>query len=167
MAYLYYLPFCSVFTSKDNFHVKVAPLFLDSSQVFVNGVELKEDLKNLDTLYSALPNDVLSTGLINFAAFPPENTEFLVTRLWDKFLPEWRNAKAAARKERNPEEDKKIAERISKLSQAPATAAHDDLLADELDYTMVSRMVSIKKGKWLRFSEEQIQQMKKDGELKS
>jgi hypothetical protein len=28
LAYLYYLPFCSVFTSKDNFHAEVVPLFL-------------------------------------------------------------------------------------------------------------------------------------------
>ena len=28
LAYLYYLPFCSVFTSKDNFHAQIVPLFL-------------------------------------------------------------------------------------------------------------------------------------------
>jgi hypothetical protein len=27
LAYLYYLPFCAVFSSRDNFHVRVAPLF--------------------------------------------------------------------------------------------------------------------------------------------
>ena len=42
LAYLYYLPFCSVFTSKDNFHAQIVPLFLDPFQTFVNGTELKE-----------------------------------------------------------------------------------------------------------------------------
>src|SRR5437763_1548187 len=48
LAYLYYLPFCSVFTSKDNFHAQIVPLFLGPNQTFVNGLELKEDLKKLD-----------------------------------------------------------------------------------------------------------------------
>lgn len=33
--------FCSVFTSKDNFHVQIVPLFLDPTQTFVNGIDLK------------------------------------------------------------------------------------------------------------------------------
>ncbi len=31
LAYLYYLPFCSVFTSKDRFHRQIVPLFLTAS----------------------------------------------------------------------------------------------------------------------------------------
>jgi hypothetical protein len=48
LAYLYYLPFCSVFTSKGNFHADIVPLFLDAHQTFVNGIEFKEDLGKLD-----------------------------------------------------------------------------------------------------------------------
>jgi hypothetical protein len=69
LAYLYYLPFCSVFTSKDNFHAQIVPLFLGPMQTFVNGIDFKEDLKKLNAYYSALPQDVLKTGLLNFAAF--------------------------------------------------------------------------------------------------
>src|SRR5580704_12483191 len=47
LAYLYYLPFCSVFTSKDNFHADIVPLFLDSHQTFVTGFDFKADLKKL------------------------------------------------------------------------------------------------------------------------
>ena len=94
LAYLYYPPFCSVFTWKDNFHAQIVPLFLGSMQDFVNGIEFKEDLKKLNALCSALPDEVLRTGLINFAAFPPEDTSFFVTRMWDKYLPSWRITKA-------------------------------------------------------------------------
>lgn len=41
IAYLYYLPYCSVFTSKDDFHAQFAPLFLWNDQEFVNGDALK------------------------------------------------------------------------------------------------------------------------------
>jgi hypothetical protein len=67
LAYLYYLPFCSVFTSKDNFHAEIVPLFLNPHQTFVNGTDFKEDLRTLDAHYSAWPDEVLKTGLINFA----------------------------------------------------------------------------------------------------
>jgi hypothetical protein len=90
LAYLYYLPFCSVFTSKDNFHAEIVPLFLTSEQRFVNGIALKEDLAKLVAHYESLPEDVLKTGLIHFAAYPPDDAAFLVTRLWDQYLPGWR-----------------------------------------------------------------------------
>ena len=37
IAYLYYLPFCMVFTSSDNLHERVVPLFLRCDQSFVKG----------------------------------------------------------------------------------------------------------------------------------
>jgi len=95
LAYLYYLPFCSVFTSKDNFHVQIVPLFLGPEQTFVNGSDLKEDLAKSVAHYESLLEEVLRTGLIHFAAHPPENAgAFLTTRLWDKHLPRWRDVAA-------------------------------------------------------------------------
>ena len=90
LAYLYYLPFCMVFTSKDRFHEQLAPLFLEPDQTLINGSDFKDDLRRLNEHYSALPPETLDTGLVNFAAFPPDDTGFLITRLWDKHLPLWR-----------------------------------------------------------------------------
>lgn len=58
IAYLYYLPFCMVFTSNDNLHKQAVPLFLRKDQVFIPGAELKADLKKLDEHYSQLPDHV-------------------------------------------------------------------------------------------------------------
>ncbi len=41
ISYLYYLPFCRVFTSSDNLHERVVPLFLRDDQSFVKGPELR------------------------------------------------------------------------------------------------------------------------------
>src|SRR5207245_2163499 len=90
LAYLYYLPFCAIFTSRDNFHVQIVPLFLSPSQTFVHGDELKVDLKKLNDLYSGLPDEVQRTGLGGFARHPPGDTAFFVTRMWDKYMPGWR-----------------------------------------------------------------------------
>ena len=56
-AYLYYLPFCRIFTSNDALHEHVVPLFLRADQTFVNGTELKADFGRLDQHYSSLPKE--------------------------------------------------------------------------------------------------------------
>src|SRR5712692_675281 len=84
LAYLYYLPFCKVFTSNDSLHERMVPVFLRANQTFVKGIELKADLAKLDQHYSRLPKDVTDRGLFHFAAYPPTDSSFLVTKLWDK-----------------------------------------------------------------------------------
>src|SRR5882672_101531 len=166
LAYLYYLPFCSVFTSKDNFHAQIVPLFLDPHQTFVNGIDFKEDLKKLDTYYSAMPEEVLKTGLINFAGTPPDDTGFLITRLWDKYLPRWREIKAAPKKPRDPEADKKLIEELKQMSDSPDLKPHDEHDMDKINYVTVIKDVKVRKGKWQRFSEEQEQRMRDQGLLR-
>lgn len=159
LAYLYYLPFCSVFTSKDNFHADIVPLFLSPEQTFVNGTELKEDLKRLVVHYEALPEAVLKTGLIHFAAFPPDDTGFLITRLWDKHRPGWRGARDMPKPASDPAEEKRIIEELNQLTDSPELQPSDERNIDKMDYATIRRMVYPKKGRWLRFSEDQIQRI--------
>ncbi|MGH7744137.1 MAG: hypothetical protein ACREQ5_04865 [Candidatus Dormibacteria bacterium] len=159
LAYLYYVPFCSVFTSKDNFHADIVPLFLSPEQTFVNGIELKEDLKRLVAHYEALPDDVLKTGLIHFAAYPPDDTGFLITRLWDKYLPGWRAARDMPKPVRDPQEEKRMVEEINRQTDSPELQPSDEQDIDKMDYATIRRMVHPQKGRWLRFSEEQIQRI--------
>jgi hypothetical protein len=159
LAYLYYLPFCSVFTSKDNFHAEIVPLFLTSEQRFVNGIALKEDLAKLVAHYESLPEDVLKTGLIHFASYPPDDAAFLVTRLWDQYLPGWRKMKDIPKPPRDPEEEKRLIDEINRQTDSPELHPHDEHDIDKMDYATIRRMVHPKKGRWLRFSEEQIQRI--------
>ncbi len=69
LAYLYYLPFCMVFTSRDTLHKRTAPLFLADDQVFVHGDDLKADLAKLDDYYSKLPEKVRRKGVMSFAHY--------------------------------------------------------------------------------------------------
>jgi hypothetical protein len=160
LAYLYYLPFCSVFTSKDNFHAQIVPLFIRPNQTFVNGIEFKEEMKKLNAHYSALPEHVLKTGLSNFAAYPPEETELLTTQLWDKYLPRWRATKEQPSIPRDPEEEKRIVEEVNQSSRSTDLPRHDEHNTENLDYVNIQRSVYPRKGKWLRFSEEQIRRIR-------
>ncbi len=167
LAYLYYLPFCSVFTSKDNFHADIVPLFLSPEQTFVNGAELKEDLKRLVEHYERLPHDVLRTGLIHFAAYPPDDSGFLTTRLWDKYLPGWRRIRDMPKPVPDPEEEKRLVEEINRQTDSPELQPSDEHDIDKMDYATIRRMVHPQKGRWLRFSEEQIQRIREHEKSKT
>jgi hypothetical protein len=160
LAYLYYLPFCSVFTSKDRFHAQVAPLFMTEHQTFVNGIELKEDLQKLDQHYSSMPNEVRKQGLWTFALVPPEDTNFLITRLWDKYLPLWRAHKDMPNLD-TPEHQQKLVEEINKFADDdnPEVVPHSEHDVSKLDHVTIKRSVLARKGKWRRFSEEQERNM--------
>jgi hypothetical protein len=156
LAYLYYLLFCSVFTSKDRFHAQIVPLFLNERQTFVHGDELKQDLSRLVDRYAALPEEVQRTGLITFAHTPPDDTSFLVTRLWDVYLPGWRAFRDYKRPQSNPEEDKKLVQEINRwVDGAGGVVSHNEHDVDKLDHVPIVRRVQARKGRWRRFSEEQ------------
>jgi hypothetical protein len=155
LAYLYYLPFCTVFTSRDKFHVQVVPLFMDPFQTFVHGDNLKADLKRLDERYKQLPEDELNKGLIGFAAHPPEDTSFLTTRLWDRYLPKWRDPRTPMGD--LPEEVLQAIDQMTKkVSAAYLSDAHDAESFSELDFMTVTKTVSTKKGSYLRFAKDTI-----------
>jgi len=168
LAYLYYLPFCSVFTSKDRFHAQVAPLFMTDHQTFVNGIDLKDDLQKLDQHYSSLPDEVRKQGLWTFALVPPEDTRFLITRLWDKYLPLWRSHKEMPNLD-TPEHQAKLVEEINKFADDsnPDVIPHDEHDMSKLDHVTIKRSVLARKGKWRRFSEEQERSMSESQKGKS
>lgn len=154
-AYLYYLPFCMVFTSSDKLHVKVISLFLRPDQTFVEGPALKADLAKLDAHFSSLPDEIKNRGILDFAHYPPQDAGFLVTRLWDKYLPKWREHQARPLKPISREAHRKMVEELNRFREQgvpinPATHIN----SDDSDQIMFQRMVQPQKGKWRRFTPE-------------
>jgi hypothetical protein len=164
LAYLYYLPFCSIFTSRDNFHARVAPLFLSAEQAFVNGLDLKEDLKRLDEHYMKLPDEVQKQGLMTYARTPPEDTGFLTTRLWDKYLPDWRDT--SKRVDINDPRIRKAMEQLTKkVKEAEQSGVpHDETDLKNIDHLTIRRQIALRKGRYRRFSEEVEQQNQDAGD---
>ncbi|TAM80123.1 MAG: hypothetical protein EPN47_16660 [Acidobacteria bacterium] len=152
IAYLYYLPFCMVFTSSDGLHERVVPLFLRPDQSFVKGNDLKEDLCKLEEYYWSLPDEVKSSGFHKFAGWPPEDTAFLVTRLWDRHLPDWRKLKS---KERKPDSAtaKVLMDMLNRIEkeavESPDPTGH--LSLDDMQFAQMKRNVMRRKGRWERF----------------
>jgi hypothetical protein len=153
LAYLYYLPFCMVFTSSDKFHATIAPLFLTADQSFVPGAELKADLRRLDEHYSKLPQDVKEKGLFAFASDPPEETDFLITRIWDKHLPRWRELKQKRSKEEPLAKEKQeaLVNLVNRTQKATPLGKDVVVPQEEIAHLTITRRVHMRKGKWNRF----------------
>ena len=82
LEYLYYLPFCNIFTSNDKVHKNLTPLLLKSYQRFITGPELKEDLKNIVTHLDALSEEERK----KFKSVPPIIETSLTFKLWAEYF---------------------------------------------------------------------------------
>jgi hypothetical protein len=154
IAYLYYLPFCHVFVSRDNLHKRVVPLFLREDQSYVDADDLKADLRRLDIHYSGLPEEVKNSGFYKFAKYPPEDTSFLVTRLWDKLGTGWRE-QAAKPEPIDQEEGKKIIEELNRIKDAAKSSDTNSRLSiEETQFMQITRDILRQKGKWKRFPDD-------------
>ncbi len=155
IAYLYYLPFCMVFTSSDKLHERTVPLFLRTDQVFVHGRVLKADLAKLDAHYSALPEEVRKQGVMRFAQHPPTEGDFLATKLWDRLmLPVWRESAAQQNVPLDKDVEKALLELVQKYSE-PAGPQADRCpdIATAGGVVLESR-VPLQMGKWRLFPPE-------------
>jgi tetrahydrofolate dehydrogenase/cyclohydrolase-like protein len=100
------------FSSNDNLHARFPPLSLLTNQTFVEGLALKEGLCKLDQYYSSFPEEVKNQGVFRLATYPPPDDSFIVTRLWDKYLPGWRKPQAEPQKLISKQVQAKILEDI-------------------------------------------------------
>jgi hypothetical protein len=149
IAYLYYLPFCMAFTSRDKLHERTAPLFLDSDQVFIRGDDLKTDLAKLDEHYAHLSDEEKLRGVMSFAHYPPVDGDFLTSKLWDKLMrPEWRDWARKSPEMRSKENDAKIVAEINEITDAPQLTVEDLSQFEEPDAVVVQRKVPLYRGKW-------------------
>lgn len=147
IAYLYYLPFCQVFVSSDKLHRKCAPLFLREDQSFIWGHELKSALSELDRHYSALPENEKEKGLMDIAPHPPLELNSIVSRLWDRHLPNWRQH--ASEPPQQLDFDPEAVKKLTNLIKAPSLPPNNvDFAPEEADVTSIRRVINENKGKW-------------------
>jgi hypothetical protein len=149
LAYLYYLPFCKVFASRDKLHRQMALLFLRKDQEFVWGDDLKDDLRRLDEHFSQVPEEIKAKGIFAFASYPPLDDTYLVTRLWDKHLPGWRRNQASPSP--GEETERAVLDRFFHFTQnAPPIVRPSSFDSDQAENMVLERQIAAWKGKWRR-----------------
>lgn len=142
IAYLFYLPFCMIFSSSDNLHRRCAPLFLRDDQSFVWGLDLKNDLRELNTYYSVFSEEDKAKGLMSLAPAPPATPPFLVSELYDRHLRKgWRDA----RSQDGTKEGAVSVARIMQIADAPVVDSSDVRVPDAV---VIKRKVHKKRGSW-------------------
>ena len=150
ISYLFYLPFCTVFVSSDKLHRKCAPLFMRDNQAFVWGNDLKRDLHALNDYYGRFDEETKQKGVMSFAGVPPKDGDFLVSRLWDRFRPGWRErrqSEAPVAPPRSPSGE--YLEELRKAKAARPPSRHDiDFQPEEADIISVKHLIRKKKGSW-------------------
>ncbi len=148
LSYLYYMPFCMFFVSSDKFHQHCAPLFLSNDQLFIWGLDLKNDLQKIDQYYGKLPEEEKDKGLFEIAAWPPNDDNFLVTKLWDRFLPRWRSiSKEPANISQEKEKD--LVQHVKKFTNAKPIKEEDvDFDFQDPDAMVIQRRIHKRRGKW-------------------
>jgi hypothetical protein len=162
IAYLYYLPFCMVFTSRDDLHVRSVPLFLRADQSFIHGDDLKADLKRLDDYYDGLPAETKKQSIYSFAAYPPDDDSYLVTQLWKKHM---QPSSAAGQRAQKPEgktlyvppagsDPKEIIKALDDFeANAVPLGPETSIDMDNAAVVQFSKFVLRTKGKWTRVPE--------------
>ena len=145
LTYLFYLPFCMLFVSSDNFHKRCAPLFMRGNQLFVWGEDLKKDLGRLNTYYNELPEEAKKKGIYSIATRPPVEGDFLIAGIWDRFFPDWRKRYPSFMPKENP----RLIREIEKFAEAIANKkpSLDQEYLDP-DAMIVERKIRKKKGNW-------------------
>ncbi len=158
LAYLYYLPFCNVFVSNDNFHKSIVPLFLGPEQEFISGVDFKEDLKKIVAHFQALPEEERMKGAFHYARFPPQDDSLITVRLWDKYFPGWRKFAEQPHIPISQEENDRIIAEVKNLAESPDLKPADIPDIQSANYVTFERLIRPKKGSFQRMSDEQIRQ---------
>ena len=148
ISYLFYLPFCMIFTSSDRLHERCVPLFLRPDQEFIFGRDLKADLIRIVDHFDAVPEVEKEKGLYAFAEKPPTEGNFLIASLWDHYLPNWRNISTVS-VNRDLKEDEYLVKHLNAFANAPRLKPEEiDFDLQNPDAVALERKVSKRRGKW-------------------
>lgn len=148
VAYLYYLPFCQVFTSTDRLHRTVAPYFLGADQRFVDGRDLKAALKEIVVYGDEHMAEIEEMGIVRFAQRPPNTLHNAVTDVWDAFRPGWRDA--PAHYEPSEYEDRPgsmTAKDLRDVAEKSVPVVGPAAMG-EPNYSMFIKQIPVRKGRW-------------------
>ena len=86
LEYLFYLPFCKVFTTNDQFQEGLGKALLSEEQEFVPGLTLKEDLHRIASWWNQLGPKEREDNAFDFGDFPPDLEGSVTAELWKRYM---------------------------------------------------------------------------------
>ena len=118
LEYVFYLPFCVAFSSRDNLHKELGPAFMDEDQTFVDGDELKADLCSMADYYDGLSKEESRERELEYGSYPPSNDNSITDQLWKKHMRPWKPGSGNRAVNMTKEEHKKILDQLRPIMEA-------------------------------------------------
>ena len=141
LSYLYYLPFCMVFTSKDRLHELLAPMFMRPRQRFVWAEELKAGLRSLSEYYAPVRDKMGRVGLMRVHE-PPKEVPTVVSDLWETCL----RLDGVDREGEKPTTSPPSVERINRIIASAEVLPPS--ASTQPDSIILQRRMSARRGSW-------------------
>lgn len=161
IEYIYYLPFCSIFSSKDNEQCEIAKLLLKNNQDFIYGNDLKTDIRTIKNYFETLSEEQLEAFYLEYGIYPPVLANSFTTIMWKKNMrPKPPNA--GARINLSQEEERKILKEFQVITEESVllesntsvnnsyTQKYDNLSLNEKNFLAFNKLVESLKftGDW-------------------
>ncbi len=131
LEYLFYLPFCRVFSSSDKCQSALARAFLVPDSTFVDGSVLKADLQSIADHWERLTDAEREDFAYNYGSYPPPNEDSFTYRTWKEHMKPWRPGSGNKVLRMNEEEKAELMERMRPILEALEEASHSDSAADD------------------------------------
>jgi hypothetical protein len=147
VSYLYYLPFCMVFTSGDKLHARLAPLFLRPDQQFIGAAELKAGLRELNAHYSEHREEIERVGVLRYAPEPPVEVPTVISTLWERALPRRGRSVREPGRHTSVPSDEDLLRRITEITTSRERLP-DDNDAPQPDSVILQHEVPVRRGSW-------------------
>jgi hypothetical protein len=124
LEYLYYLPFCMVFSSSDKFQISLAKLCLKSEQEFVHGNDLKADLTGISLKCNSLNGNQKAEWFSKYGRYPPDNSSSVTSKLWDKFCSPRKSLEQHKSQSMTEEQKAELRKRMKGFDEAAIVQDH-------------------------------------------
>lgn len=90
LEYLFYLPFCYVFSTRDDEQAALAQALLDGARpTFVHGDDLKADLARIADHWEGLSEGEKEQIAFDYGHYPPDLEGSVTAALWKKYMRPW------------------------------------------------------------------------------
>lgn len=129
LQYLYYLPFCKVFSSNDKIHKQLVPILIKPDQIFIEGPELKADFKSIIAHIESLDEP----RKIEFFNKPPINENSITFQIWKDLFGYTENDHLWNR-EITEEEKQESIEHMEKIMSAIENGGEESLDISDADF---------------------------------
>ncbi|MHA1886656.1 MAG: YecA family protein [Promethearchaeota archaeon] len=124
LMYLFYLPFCNVFSSGDNFHKKIVPSFLSKDQSFISAEDLRSDLQKLSIEEKRNKSRRKHT---------PQNPDSFTYKYWKQYI-DWFPDELEMIIHLENEESKRIQKIMKELKENKISEVNDILKDSEIEF---------------------------------